>query len=215
MKPPTRWHFVYGRPSSQWVLYFKHLKLGTKQCYLGHWLLLLSQLRLRSRMEKRECREGSRVLLRGFPASLFNPDWRWGHLHASICFFAPVWFFSRQVHVVLLHSPCDGRYIWFAFFQQPFSGPWPPARGPLGRVLERQSKPVQVHWGCLIQGKLSQLYVMKEWKGSLLHCCHLPALLSPSNPVPVPGKKVAGLTADGEGKSPQPPFLDSPSVFIS
>ena len=47
-------------------------------------------------MEKRECREGSRVLLRGFPASLFNPDGRWGHLHAIICFFAPVWFFSRQ-----------------------------------------------------------------------------------------------------------------------
>lgn len=37
------------------MLYFKHLKLGTKQCYLGHCLLLLSQLRQRSRIEKREC----------------------------------------------------------------------------------------------------------------------------------------------------------------
>ena len=99
-------------------------------------------------------------------------------------------FFPDPLQVVLLHTPCNGR--WYLICLLPANLFWFPGLLPEVLLVESWKDSLshsKSHWGCLIQGKPNQLCVMKGWKGSLLHCYHLPALLSPSNPAPAPGKK--------------------------
>lgn len=171
------------------MLYSKHLKLGTKQCYLGH-CLFLSQLRLRGRMERRECRGEAVFSPTGSLRLCLTQIVAEATFMPASAFLLLYDFFPDPLQVALLHIPCNRR--WCLICLLPATLFWFPGLLPEVLLVESwkdslsQSKS---QWGCLIQGKPNQLCVMKGWKGSLLHCYHLSALLSSSNPVPAPGKK--------------------------